>query len=291
MELLQLKYFCDAATSENFSKTAEKFGVPPSCISQSIKRLENELSVKLFTRSSNKVILNDKGIEFYEKVSKGLNLITNAATAVADDGQAGEINICINSNRRIVMQAVENFKAIYPHVNITTKSQYHELLDCFDIIVDCESPILSSYKKTELLSEMLYLAISKDDPLSQAPDFDISMVADRPFISINKPSKLYDLTKEICADKGFTPNIAVLSDDPFYVRKYVELNFAVTVSPAFSWYGQFSNNVKLFPLKGYSRNTFIYTDPKKYLPICAKNFIKFLKSEYEKEYQKIENNL
>ena len=27
MELLQLKYFCDAATSENFSKTAKKIAL------------------------------------------------------------------------------------------------------------------------------------------------------------------------------------------------------------------------------------------------------------------------
>ena len=50
MELLQLKYFCDAAQSENFSKTAKKFGVPTSNISQSVKRLEKELSTPLFAQ-------------------------------------------------------------------------------------------------------------------------------------------------------------------------------------------------------------------------------------------------
>ena len=89
MELLQLKYFCDAANSQNFSKTAEKFGVPPSCISQSIKRLEKELSVKLFNRSANKITLNNKGIEFYEKVSYGLGIINSAALAVTDNGKKG----------------------------------------------------------------------------------------------------------------------------------------------------------------------------------------------------------
>ena len=40
MELLQLKYFCDAAKEENLSKTARKFHVPTSNISNAIKRLE-----------------------------------------------------------------------------------------------------------------------------------------------------------------------------------------------------------------------------------------------------------
>jgi chromosome segregation protein len=43
MEILQLKYFCDAVQTQNFSKTAKKFLVPPSNISQTIKRLEKEL--------------------------------------------------------------------------------------------------------------------------------------------------------------------------------------------------------------------------------------------------------
>ena len=43
MELLQHKYFCDAAETEKFSRTAEKFLVPISNISQSVKRLEKEL--------------------------------------------------------------------------------------------------------------------------------------------------------------------------------------------------------------------------------------------------------
>ena len=47
MELLQLMYFCDAAETENFSRTAKKYHVPPSDISQSIKRLELELSAEV----------------------------------------------------------------------------------------------------------------------------------------------------------------------------------------------------------------------------------------------------
>ena len=66
MELLQLTYFCDAAITQNFSKTAEKYNVPPSNISQSIKRLEKELSVSLFDRCANRVALNAQGQAFFE---------------------------------------------------------------------------------------------------------------------------------------------------------------------------------------------------------------------------------
>ena len=43
MELLQLRYFYESAKNENFAKTAEKYMVPASSISASVKRLEEEL--------------------------------------------------------------------------------------------------------------------------------------------------------------------------------------------------------------------------------------------------------
>lgn len=284
MELLQLKYFCDAAKTENFSKTAEKFGVPPSCVSQSIKRLEKELSVKLFTRSANKITLNNKGIEFFEKISEGLNIINNAATAVTDDEKKGEINICVNSNRRVTMQAIKKFQSIYPNVNITTRHLSDTFSDTFDIIISRDADDLSCYKKTKLISEQLSVAINKENPLLRRDDFNFSLLADQPFISLNKQSTLYNLTRSVCRSFGFEPNIALFSDDPYYVRKYVELNLGVTVAPTFSWYGQFDDSVVLLPIPDCSCNTYIYTNPKKYLSICARNFIKFLINEcYEEQ--------
>ena len=75
MELLQLKYFCDAAESENFSKTAKKFGVPASNISQSIHRLEKEFGITFFDRTANRIKLNRQGKIFYEDTRKALLLL------------------------------------------------------------------------------------------------------------------------------------------------------------------------------------------------------------------------
>jgi len=61
MELLQLRYFCDAAQTENFSQTAREYQVPTSNISQTIKRLESELGTELFHRRKNHIFLNEQG--------------------------------------------------------------------------------------------------------------------------------------------------------------------------------------------------------------------------------------
>ena len=61
MEMLQLKYFFESAKNESFAKTAEKFMVPTTSVSASVKRLEQELGCKLFDRQSNSITLNANG--------------------------------------------------------------------------------------------------------------------------------------------------------------------------------------------------------------------------------------
>ena len=43
MDILQLRYFYDSANYLSISKTAEKYGVPATSVSASIRRLEDEL--------------------------------------------------------------------------------------------------------------------------------------------------------------------------------------------------------------------------------------------------------
>ena len=86
MDLLQLTYFCSAAKTQNFSKTAELFFVPPSNVSQTVKRLETELGARLFVRESNKIALNETGKKFFNKISKALTLIEEGKAEVKSLG-------------------------------------------------------------------------------------------------------------------------------------------------------------------------------------------------------------
>ena len=103
MELLQLKYFCHAAESENFSKTAEHFDVPTSNISRAVRCLENELGIKLFNRSSNRLKLNYNGQIFLEHIRQSLSALDAGIAAVSekDTVPRGELRVLLSSCRRI----------------------------------------------------------------------------------------------------------------------------------------------------------------------------------------------
>lgn len=285
MELLQLKYFCDAANTENFSRTAQKYGVPPSDISQSIRRLEKELSVNLFTRRANRVSLNSHGAAFYEKVSSALKLLSDAVSETSDDGNKGIINICTNCNRRIVIETAEKFRRQYPEVYIKAKTVYDTTAEEFDLIVTAVDDTIKGYDKRLLISEKLAVAINRDNPLAQVEKFDVSMLADQPFVTMTEQSNMCTLTKSVCADFGFVPSIALQSDDPFHVRRCVELGLGVTIFPVFSWQGQFAENVVLREIEGYTRQTYLFINEKKYMPICTKRFVEMLQKACKQSWE------
>ena len=57
-----------------------------------------------------------------------------------------------------------------------------------------------------------------------------------------------------------------------YVRRCVELGLGAALVPLFSWKGQFGDDVVLHPLPGHYRDTYLYTAPGRYLPLCARRF-------------------
>lgn len=64
MELRQLRYFIDAAESENFSVAAQKNFVVQSTLSQQIRQLETDLGTTLFERQGKRVYLSESGKAF-----------------------------------------------------------------------------------------------------------------------------------------------------------------------------------------------------------------------------------
>ncbi len=282
MELLQLKYFCDAAETENFTATAKKFYVPTSAVSQSIKRLEGELSTQLFARRANRITLNESGRLFYSSVKEALALLDGAKKQITDDGGSGKIRLSIFINRRIVMQTVERFSRLYPDVDIVTKYTVSPEEEEFDLIVT-DAALRGGYTGEALLQEEILLALREDHPLAAKTDLTAEDIKGEPFICTNQGSSLYNITQEICADMGFSPHIVIRSDDPYYIRKCIELGLGASLIPAVSWRGQFSERIVLKKIHARKRTTMLYHRIGRHMPKCVERFAEMMREECDAE--------
>ena len=279
MEFLQLKYFCDAAETENFSKTAKKYFVPTSNISQSIKRLENELGCELFEHKANKITLNSDGKRFYAEVSQALALLDNEKKRLADrdNNLCGDIRLICLNNRRTVAGAIEKFMELYPNVNFIIHHNFDPEPD-FDIIVSDNCPY-EYCKKILLVDEDIRIAINKNHPLVNKAPFSIADLKHERFITMTAGSSLQKITVSACEAAGFTPNIAVQTDVPFYVQKYVEMGLGIAFVPYHAWHGQFSDNIVLKETDNIRRKTYAFLPKGKYIKRSVETFLQILQNE------------
>lgn len=256
MEILQLKYFCDAAQTLNFSKTAKKFLVPPSSISQTIKRLEKELEAPLFERQTNKIKLNDSGLLFYRNAKSALDLLESAKKSLKKSQEIKTIKINIHITRRVVMEVIENFRKLHPKIAFITAHSNDEMSDEFDIIVT-DKELDTPYLKTKVAEENFLLAYNKTGFVIN-DNITSSELKNLPFITMGKGSSIYKHALRICGHLGFSPNIVLQSEDPFYIRKCVELGLGIAIVPEFSWRGQFSEEIALKNIGESKRKIYVY---------------------------------
>ncbi|MBQ7879039.1 MAG: LysR family transcriptional regulator [Clostridia bacterium] len=285
MDLLQLRYFCHAARTENFSRTASAFYVPAASVSQSIKRLENELGARLFNRNANKIKLSAAGKTFYEKVVHAIALIDDAKKKVEDASwkSKGKIKILAQTCRRIVTQTVEKFKAAYPEVVFVIHHTSTAADETYDFIVSDAPASARTTQCSLLLSEKLLLACHRSHPLAQKTEIVVDDLKNEEFIAMSAGNSLHYILTDICTDAGFTPKIAIQSDDPFYLRKYLDEGLGIAIVPQISWRGSFSENVCLKPFGEYVRDTYVWFDEPKFLPRIQKQFLAYLKQAFDNE--------
>lgn len=265
MEFLQLKYFSHAAKTENFSHTAQHFMVPTSGVSASIKKLENEIGVKLFDRASNKIKLNEYGRILLKAVDGAEELFAKAKTDILDLSRTpfGEIKLLVLANRQKVTKAISEFRTKYPAVAFNIKHQGvvdNSSLKEYDVIITDQKFSADNFQQTLWFREQLYLATHIDNALSKKNSVSSDEIMYEKFICMPKGSSLRNCAEVYFEQNNINPEIIIECDDPQYIRNYVKMGLGVTLFPYVSWNDHLDKEVALLKIEGgLCRDSYIYT--------------------------------
>lgn len=124
LELYRIFYV--VAKHKHMTRASEELHISQPAISQSIKKLEEELGGTLFLRSNKGMELTEEGHMFYEYVKGALELINNAENEFTSykDLSKGEIKIgCSTSLTKLVLlDTIKEFHKDYPNINIDIKN-------------------------------------------------------------------------------------------------------------------------------------------------------------------------
>src|SRR5258708_24284283 len=90
MELRHLRYFSAVASNLNFSEASRRLHVAQAAISQTVLDLEDELGIKLLSRTRRRVKLTAAGNAFFAE-AQGIMLRADGARMTAQRASRGEI--------------------------------------------------------------------------------------------------------------------------------------------------------------------------------------------------------
>lgn len=231
MEFLQLRYFYESAASQSLSKTAEKYGVPASSVSASIKRLEQELGCRLFDRLSNRILLNEQGKRLQRSLYVIFHELDSALDAISDYTEDNrEVRILVRALRATVTDLVIRYKTENTHAKFKLTSDFGEVdVGDFDIIIDTEKPGYEGYDRFEFCRQRVQLYAACGSPLCQKPHT-LAGLCEYPFVTMSPQGNQYRLLADACREAGFIPKVLAQINDSACFFKFISSGAAIGVA-------------------------------------------------------------
>lgn len=242
MELRQLRAFAAVAEHRHFTRAAAELHVAQPALSQQVRRLEAELGVELFRRTSRSVALTQAGRLLLPRA----RAILTEVAAAEEDVQAlrGELA------GRVVLGAMQSlgpldlagllsdFHARHPSVDVvlredTTLRMLRMLaadeLDLAIATVDRELP--AGLTARHMYQEDLVLAVAPDHPLATRRRLRVAELPSDPFIYFRSGSGLRTATERALAEAGIQPRVRFETNDLPRVRSLVARGLGVAIMP------------------------------------------------------------
>jgi len=122
MDIQDMRIFARVAAVQNLSAVGTELGLTPGTISKRIQSLEDELSARLFDRTTRSIRITEEGVAFLAHVERILSEI-EAARASVDDKVSkpkGKLKIAAPAclGRRYVAPALCEFVRTFPEIDV-----------------------------------------------------------------------------------------------------------------------------------------------------------------------------
>ena len=287
VDLELYRVFYVVAKNKHMTKASEELHISQPAISQSIKKLEDQLGGTLFLRSNKGMELTEEGKMFYEYVKGALELINNAENEFTSfkDLSKGEIKIGCSATltKLVLMDVLKEFHKDYPNININitnglTKDLLNDLkLGKLDFVIYNESNIketnLSLEKIKELKQGFIYNEEFYKDNINSFEDLN-----NYPLILQKQESNSRKLLDSIALENNvkLIPSMEVVSQD--LITEFTNIGLGIGFSIIDLAKRNFSNLKELNINKKIPNiNIYLATNKSISLTFASKMFIKYLK--------------
>ena len=183
MELQQLRYLVALSKTLNFSKAAEEMFISQPTLSQQIRKLEEELDVRLVERSTRNVAMTPIGLACVKVAQQAVDASDRMIEIAQEEQRHGQhklnIGVLAVYPQLNISSVIAEFQSL--HLTETINLHFGWSIDLLDRLLSKKSDIIitnldkGQLSKAELesldihtfLNDRLYLIVGQDHPLAQ----------------------------------------------------------------------------------------------------------------------------
>ncbi len=240
MDLFQIETFLAVAREGSFSRAAKKLYRTQPAVSQTVRKLEQELGEALFDRSSRDGILTDAGRVLQDYAEKLLNLRAEALTALEELRQMYRGHLVIAANEftcLYLLAVVDEFRRLHPMIKVTVQRSHarripNELLNHnADLGVITFHPDDPALRSVVVYRDELTFVVPPGHPLASAKQVSIHQLGTEYFVAHNVPSPFRDKVLETFQRKKVSLNMEVELPSIEAIKKFVARGNGVALLP------------------------------------------------------------
>jgi DNA-binding transcriptional LysR family regulator len=246
MELRHLKYFVAVAEELHYGRAARRLNLSQPPLSQQIKQLEDEIGVRLLSRTRRRVELTPAGLVFLEEARRILAASEEAVrrTIRADRGETGRLAVGFigSANYSVLPQVIREYRRRYPdvEVSLTEMNTSHQLEALREgrIHVGFMRPPGGieddGFSVEPVYREPLVAAMPRNHPLGREAELPLRLLAKEPFIMIprQRGPGFFDFIIALCQQEGFSPHVVLEASQFHTVVGLVAAGIGIAVLPA-----------------------------------------------------------
>lgn len=244
VELRHLRAFVAVAEERHFGRAADRLHMAQPPLSQQIRRLEAELQVTLFHRTTRRVELAPAGEVLLQRARKLLQDADSAAedTQRASRGEVGRLALGFTGSATYALlpKLATALRAQLPGVELDLRGELLtpaqvEGLEARTLDLGLLRPPVRRAGLTVevVLTEPLVAVLPANHKLAQQDHIPVERLRDEPFIAYPSHfrSVLHDAVEETCAKHGFKPVVALEVSETATLVSFVAAGIGVSLVP------------------------------------------------------------
>ncbi len=244
-DLRQLQQFIAVATELNFRRAAERLHMSQPPLSAAIRRLEENMGVRLFERNRVHVRLTSAGEVFLREAQRTLTQAHFAVEAAqrANQGLSGVLRLSFVPSAAfdLLPTLLRRFQEAYPGVRLilSGESTEQEVTRLRSQVIDLAlivPPLTdsTSLKLHLLRRESMILAVPASHALAARKTIRLQALADEPFVSFSHAagSGFANAVLAACHEAGFSPRIVQEAPQFQTILTLVASGLGIALAPA-----------------------------------------------------------